>query len=132
MRIYVTSMKDLTAFYPSDVPPEALEAPLVYVGRKMYYNKTFLPGSPLGNPFTVKKHPRDATVLFKKHLWAKIQAQDPEVMAALSEIEFAAKTTGVRLGCWCAGSLAERMCHANVIRDAVVWLASRGQTTQEK
>jgi hypothetical protein len=82
-------------------PPE----PWVYVGR----------GSPLGNPFTLEQHGEAAMDLYKRHLWARMQARDRSVLAALDAL-----TPDHRLVCSCW----PRPCHAEVIVRAWRWLRS--------
>lgn len=83
-------------------PPD----PWIYVGR----------GSPLGNPFTLEEHGLGALELYRKHLWARIKANDRAVLQALESL-----TPDHRVVCSCW----PRNCHAEVIVRAWRWLRSK-------
>lgn len=94
----------------------------VYVGRR---NDSYgFAHSALANPFV--SDPRAKGILvsdpigeFKVHLWAKIKANDPVVMAVLSRI---GPSTGIV--CWCD----PRPCHARIVERAAAWLRAQVAT----
>lgn len=76
------------------------------------------PGSPLANPFVIGRDGnRDEVIDKYRHwLWAKIQAKDPEVMAALDRLH-----EDSVLGCWCH----PEKCHCEIIEKAWRWLQTQ-------
>lgn len=88
-----------------DAPP--LPSPRVYIGR----------GTPLGNPFTVEEHGEAALELYRKHLWARIKANDRAVLDELASI-----TPAHHLVCSCA----PKPCHGDVVIRARAWCSERG------
>lgn len=91
----------------------ALPEPNVYIGR----------GTPLGNPFTREEHGEQAIALYRDHLWTKIEARDPGVLAALNAI-----TPAHNLVCSCA----PRPCHGHVVLEVAEWLAGKGHWSEEE
>ena len=101
---------------------------IVYVGRAC----AGWPASPLGNPFkrAVVGSKEEAISRYRAWLRSVVrralagEALPPAEAAAWAELarlaRLAAAGEALTLGCWCA-PLA---CHAEVIRDAVQWLAS--------
>ncbi len=81
--------------------------PWVYIGR----------GTPLGNPFTLKSHGRTGALdQYRRWLWEKIKACDPQVIAALDAI-----TEDHHLVCSCA----PLPCHGDVVVRAWEYLHGR-------
>lgn len=80
-----------------------------YIGR----------GSPLGNPFVIRKgRTRDEVIArYKTYLNEKIKEQDLEVCKELNKIYKAAKEFNVTLECFCKG-FAEN-CHGDVIKEII-------------
>jgi hypothetical protein len=82
--------------------------------------------SPLANPYTHQQRHRagrlfvgsreEAVERYRQWLWARIEAGDEPVLAALRELDEESV-----LICWCA----PKRCHASVIERAARWL--RGQ-----
>lgn len=81
--------------------------PWRYIGRR----------TPLGNPFTVAEHGDHALDLYRRWLWEKIQARDPEVLR-----ELAAIAPGEHLVCSCK----PRPCHGDVVVRAWAWVRETG------
>lgn len=77
--------------------------PWMYIGR----------GSPLGNPYTVREHGERAMEMYRRWLWKRIRAGEPNVMKALRSI-----TPGHHLVCSCA----PRPCHGDVVLAAWKWM----------
>ena len=75
-----------------------------------------LDGPALGNPYRAAEHGRATLDLYRKHLWRRIQAEDPAVLEALGRIE-----EGTLLVCSCAPG----PCHGDVIVRAWSWLQSQ-------
>lgn len=77
--------------------------------------------SVLGNPFPIGQGPNStrANVIgrYRRHLWEKFKANDPEVMSELLRLgQLSAEGKNVALVCWCA----PLPCHAEVIARASV------------
>ncbi len=83
-----------------------LPAGAIYVGR----------GTPLGNPFG--RDVPDAIGKYRRHLWAKLLAADPDVVGMLSRIR---PDQLLVCSCW------PRPCHADVIRLAWCWMRDTDQ-----
>jgi hypothetical protein len=104
---------------------------IVYVGRAC----AGWPASPLGNPFkrAVVGSKEEAISRYRAWLRSVVrralagEALPPAEAAAWAELarlaRLAAAGEALTLGCWCAPAA----CHAEVIRDAVLWLASSGR-----
>lgn len=95
--------------------------PATYVGRRMSRRT----GSPLGNPFKVRRGDPPGTCLAKYRAWLadRIRAREPAVMAALSDLD-----ENSVIACWCvtldgeAVFTSPEVCHAQVIAKAVRYL----------
>lgn len=81
-----------------------------YVGRP----------SVLGNPYLVGVHGAAGECIapYRVWLWEQMQDEKSAALAALREILGAAREAPLTLVCWCHPA----PCHAEVIRDALVWL----------
>ncbi len=93
---------------PARVLPR-LPTPRIYIGR----------GTPLGNPF---RAPDDGPIevvlaLYRRHLWAKIRANDYDVLTELTTI-----TVAHSIVCSCA----PRPCHGDVVVVAWRWCLDHG------
>lgn len=84
-----------------------------YIGRANSH--AGLPRSPLANPFKVKTFGGRGKTLphYRRWLWARIQAGDEAVLAALRSID--ADTV---LVCWCKPG----PCHGDVVKAATAWV----------
>jgi hypothetical protein len=94
----------------------------------------------LGNPFKLRANASNAArveclKLYRKWLWERIQERDQAIIAQLSKIKRAALMAPVELACHCA----PKLCHASVIKNAVLWaiakseeVARRKQTVNRK
>jgi hypothetical protein len=91
--------------YKSDRHSQPFPRPWMYVGR----------GTPLGNPFTIQEHGIKAIELYRRWLWAKLKARDPDVIRELERIQ-----ENTHLVCSCA----PRPCHGDVIVRAWRWWTS--------
>lgn len=103
---------------------EEARAKVVYCGRECAGWK----GSPLGNPFVIGKDGNREQVIEKYRAWLKEIVRDglkgkssPAWIELLKIVERVKKGEDVVLGCWCN----PLPCHAEVIRNAVLFLASR-------
>lgn len=84
--------------------------------------------SALGNPFKPSERSEQAhkevCEQYRKWLWQKICAGDKAVLDELNEIRSKAKSEqGVKLLCFCS----PLPCHAEVIRNCVLWMESKDQ-----
>jgi hypothetical protein len=86
---------------------------VVYIGRGW---KGF-PCSPLHNPYTLREHGSKAFDLYRRHLWAKVQARDSAVMGALKSIG-----PESRLVCWCKDENGYGRCHGDIVVKAWEYL----------
>lgn len=91
-----------------------------YVGRKWAgWNQ-----SALGNPYKkfpkkMNTQPMESTIqMYRRWLWARIQANDEAVMKELFRLAWKAKQDHVLLGCWCHPG----PCHADVVQSCVEWI----------
>ena len=104
------------------------EPPWLYCGRYMG-GKQPREASPLGNPFKVRDHGRDALPLFRRWLHEQIKAGNPRIMFLLRE----AITPETTLACWCVTLEGEAIfTHPEVCHCQIVWRAWRylqGQTS---
>ena len=96
-----------------------------YVGRARKAAKAPF-NSCLGNPFKPRDHTvdahKDVCAKYREWLWWKICKKDARVLAELELIRQEAKRPeGVTLLCYCT----PLPCHAEVIKNAVMWLDSR-------
>lgn len=85
----------------------------IYIGRA---NRTAnLPQSPLANPFRVRDFGGRGRTLphYRRWLWARIQAGDEAVLAALRAIDPSSV-----LVCWCKPG----PCHGDVVKAAAEWV----------
>lgn len=96
-------------------PP--LPEPWIYIGRACAGHAS----SALANPFTKQDHGDAAIPLYKRHLWAKMKAQDPAVLRALDEI-----TPEHHLVCWCLLPNGYGQCHGQIVVAAWDWLRNEG------
>lgn len=82
----------------------------VYIGRP----------SVLGNPFVIGRHGDRAQVIaqYRRWLWGKLEAKDPQVLAALRALKPEAN-----LVCWCA----PEPCHGDIVVRAAEWLRKEGR-----
>lgn len=104
---------------------ELLAAPgHVYVGRKF----RDIPGSPLGNPHTVRLYGRQRCIeMFRQDLWLAIQDHQRGHLVAVVE-RVLALADDATLICWCLNAEddgGELCCHAQVISRAARYLRSR-------
>lgn len=84
----------------------------VYIGRGMRFRK----GSPLGNPFKLEREDERGRVIafYRAHILAKIEAQDPAVLAELRRLQTMHKAgEEVVLLCWCS----PKGCHGDVLKE---------------
>lgn len=94
-----------------------------YIGRNGKGNK-----SNLGNPFKPRKRSveahKEVCQEYRVWLWQKICSGDRKVLDELEQIRQKAKRPGgVTLQCFCS----PLPCHAEVIRNAVIWLDSKAE-----
>ena len=83
--------------------------------------------SSLGNPFHMKDETQRERVIaeYRAWLWGKIKAGD---QAVLNELRWLARKASegktVNLYCYCA----PKACHANVVANAIKWMATQTET----
>ena len=84
-----------------------LPEPWLYIGRN---DRDPSKASPLRNPFDVRRYGKKAIVMYRDHLRAMVEDEEPAIMAALLSI-----TPAHHLVCSCA----PRPCHGDVVVE--VW-----------
>ena len=89
----------------------------VYVGRP----------SPLGNPWPLGRDGSREQVIarYRRWLWQRLQQADSPQRQALEELLGHARRQPLVLLCWCH----PLPCHAQVIRNALLWLAAQQSTS---
>ncbi len=88
---------------------KALPEPNVYIGR----------GTPLGNTVSTREDgAEEAMRLYREWIWAKVEARDPNVLAALNAIH-----PNTHLVCSCKPS----WCHGDVVVEVWEWLTGKGE-----
>jgi hypothetical protein len=96
----------------------AFDVRWVYIGRAS--RQAGLPASPLANPFKVAVYGRTRAISrYRRWLWARMQAGDTAVLAALQAID-----EQTVLVCWCK----PEACHGDVVKAAADWVRSQASS----